>query len=122
MFRSLGRTEIREIVEIQFRRLAKIAERNHNLTLDLSEAAKDWLADRGYDPAFGARPLKRVMQRNVSNALAEELLGGWIQDGDTVRIDLADDESGLTFETVKAEEAVTEPTGPTGDGAPPVEA
>jgi len=63
------------------------------------------------------------MQRNVSNALAEELLGGWIQDGDTVRIDLADDESGLTFETVKEDEAdLAEPTGPSGDGASPIEA
>ena len=124
MFRSLGRAEIREIVEIQFRRIAKIAKRNHDLTLELTGAAKDWLADRGYDPAFGARPLKRVMQRNVQNALAEELLGGWIHDGDTVRIDLAPDESGLTFETVKSEveEAAASNGESSGDGAAPVEA
>jgi ATP-dependent Clp protease ATP-binding subunit ClpB len=123
MFRSLGRGEIREIVEIQFHRIARIAQRNHDLTLELSDAAKDWLAERGYDPAFGARPLKRVMQRNVSNALAEELLGGFITDGDTVRIDLAPDESGLTFETVKASTVdAAGAAGPSGDGAPPVEA
>jgi len=122
-FRSLGRDEIREIVEIQFRRIAKIAARNHDLTLELSDAAKDWLAERGYDPAFGARPLKRVMQRNVSNALAEELLGGFITDGDTVHIDLAPDESGLTFETVKASTVdAAGAAGPSGDGAPPIEA
>ena len=97
MFQSLGREEIREIVEIQFRRIARIAKKSHDLTLELTDAAKDWLAERGYDPAFGARPLKRVMQRNVANALAEALLGGRIHDGDVVRIDLASDESGLTF-------------------------
>jgi ATP-dependent Clp protease ATP-binding subunit ClpB len=122
-FRSLSREHIREIVEIQFNRIQRIARRSHGLELELTDAAKDWLAERGFDPAFGARPLKRVMQRNVSNALAEEVLGGWIEDGDTVRIDLADDESGLTFETMKASEAdITEPAGPSGDGAPPIEA
>ena len=123
MFRSLGRAEIREIVEIQFRRLTRIADKSHRLTLQLTDAAKDWLADRGYDPAFGARPLKRVMQRNVANPLAEELLGGWIDDGATVRIDLAADESGLTFETVRAEGVdAPELSGPSGDGAPAMEA
>ena len=122
-FRSLSRDHIREIVEIQFSQLQRIAQRSHGLTLELTDAAKDWLAERGFDPAFGARPLKRVMQRNVSNALAEEVLSGWIEDGDTVRIDRADDESGLTFETGKAGESdIAEPAGPSGDGAPPIEA
>ena len=106
MFRSLGRAEIRQIVELQFDRIGRIAAKNHHLTLELSDAAKDWLADRGYDPAFGARPLKRVIQRQVANPLAEELLSGWISDGDTVRIDLADDETGLAFETVPDAEPV----------------
>ena len=105
-FRSLGRSHIREIVEIQLDRIRTVAANNHHLTLELSDAAKDWLADRGYDPAFGARPLKRVMQRQVANPLAEELLSGRITDGDTVHIELADDESGLTFETVPDAEPV----------------
>ena len=99
MFRSLGREEIRQIVELQFDRIARIAAKSHNLTLQLSDAAKDWLADRGYDPAFGARPLKRVLQRQVANPLAEEVLSEWVGKGDTVYIDLAEDESGLSFET-----------------------
>ena len=99
MFRSLGREEIRQIVELQFNRIARIAAKSHDLTLELSDAAKDWLADRGYDPAFGARPLKRVLQRQVANPLAEEVLSEWVGKGDTVYIDLAEDESGLSFET-----------------------
>ncbi len=108
MFRPLGREQIRGIVEIQFRRLQRIAERNHNLTLGLTDDAKDWLAERGYDPTFGARPLKRVLQQEITNKLAEEVLSGWIDDGDRVSIDLAEDRSGLTFETVgKADEIAT---------------
>ena len=117
-FRSLSRTHIREIVEIQFRRIARLAAKNHDLDLDLTDAAKDWLADRGYDPAFGARPLKRVMQRQVANALSKELLNDRVHDGDPVRIDLADDENGLTFETPSA----ARPDAVSGDGAPAVEA
>jgi ATP-dependent Clp protease ATP-binding subunit ClpB len=100
MFQSLSREHIREIVEIQFQRVQRIAEKSHHLTLTLSDEAKDWLADRGYDPAFGARPLKRVMKRHVSNGLSEALLEGFVDDGDQVRIELASDESGLTFERV----------------------
>jgi ATP-dependent Clp protease ATP-binding subunit ClpB len=117
-FRSLSRDHIREIVEIQFRRIARLAAKNHDLDLDLTDAAKDWLADRGYDPAFGARPLKRVMQRQVANELSKELLNDRVHDGDTVRIDLADDENGLTFETPSA----ARPDSVSGDGAPAVEA
>jgi ATP-dependent Clp protease ATP-binding subunit ClpB len=98
MFRSLSREHIREIVDIQLRRIQRIAGKNHDLTLELSGDAKDWLAERGYDPAFGARPLKRMMQRHVANGLSEALLEGAIDDGDHVRIGLAPDEEGLTFE------------------------
>ncbi len=100
MFRSLSREHIREIVEIQFGRVQRIADKNHDLSLELSDDAKDWLADRGYDPAFGARPLKRVMKRHVSNGLSQALLDGTIADDDHVRIERADEEEGLTFEAV----------------------
>jgi len=122
-FRSLSRSHIRQIVELQFQRIQRIAKRSHNLTLTLSDAAKDWLADRGFDPAFGARPLKRVVQRQVSNELSKELLDGHIEDGDTVRIDLAADETGLTFASVRPAEAeaadveAAEAAEPGGDGA-----
>jgi ATP-dependent Clp protease ATP-binding subunit ClpB len=113
-FRSLGRTHIRQIVELQFERIAKIAKRSHDLTLELSDDAKDWLADRGFDPAFGARPLKRVVQRQVSNQLSKELLDGNVEDGDTVRIDLAADGESLTFRTDR--DAVIDDVESSGDG------
>ena len=106
MFRQLGREQIRGIVEIQFERIQKIAGRTHNLILELTDHAKDWLADRGYDPAFGARPLKRVIQQEITNKLAEELLSGFISDGQTIHIDLAADETGLSFEIVPSTEVV----------------
>ena len=108
MFRPLGREHIRGIVEIQFARIQQIAGRNHHLSLELTDAAKDWLAERGYDPTFGARPLKRVLQQEITNKLAEEVLSGFISDGDRVLIDLAPDASGLQFEIVgTAEELAT---------------
>lgn len=100
MFHPLGRGEIRQIVEIQFRRIQNLAMQSHSIQLDLTDTAKDWLAERGFDPVFGARPLKRVLQREITNKLASELLKGWFKDGETVRIDLAEDGSGLTFETI----------------------
>ena len=119
MFRSLSREHIREIVEIQFQRVQRLAAKNHDLTLALSDDAKDWLADRGYDPAFGARPLKRVMKRHVSNGLSQALLDGTIADGDHVRIERADEEEGLTFESVESAAADVEVSG---DGAATVDA
>ena len=106
MFHPLGRQEIRQIVEVQFQRIQRIAHKSHSINLDMSESAMDWLGERGFDPVFGARPLKRVLQRQIENKLAEELLSGWIQDGDKIRIDLAADKSGLTFEQVKTENLV----------------
>jgi len=123
MFRSLSREHIRQIVDIQFRRVQRIAEKSHRLTLTLSDDAKDWLADRGYDPAFGARPLKRVMKRHVSNGLSEALLEGFVDDGDTVRIELSSDESGLTFERVlPGTDGAADAAGAGGDGAATVDA
>ncbi len=124
MFRSLSREHIREIVEIQFGRVQRIADKNHDLSLELSDDAKDWLADRGYDPAFGARPLKRVMKRHVSNGLSQALLDGTIADGDHVRIERADEEEGLTFEAVApaGAEQAADAAATGGDGAAAVDA
>ncbi len=98
MFHPLRQSDIRQIVDIQFGIIRALVERNHDVELELSDRAKDWLGEKGYDPVFGARPLKRLMQRELTNKLAEEILSGWVQEGATVEIDLAPDKSGLTFE------------------------
>jgi ATP-dependent Clp protease ATP-binding subunit ClpB len=59
---------------------------DRKIRLDIDAQAKDWLADAGYDPAYGARPLKRVIQRELQNALAEKILAGEIREGDTVKV------------------------------------
>ena len=85
IFHRLTRDDMDGIVEIQLRRLLKrLAGRK--ITLDLDTAAKKWLAEEGYDPVFGARPLKRVIQRHLQDPLAEMLLAGDVKDGDTVTV------------------------------------
>lgn len=85
IFDRLGRHDMGGIVEIQLRRLVKrLADRK--ITLQLDDGAKAWLADEGYDPVFGARPLKRVIQRALQNPLAEALLSGDIKEGETVSV------------------------------------
>src|SRR5258706_9175278 len=83
LFHRLQKSEMGRIVEIQFARLQKLLE-DRKITLTLDVAARDWLADKGWDPAYGARPLKRVIQRNVQDPLAEMILAGDVADGDTV--------------------------------------
>ncbi|GAB4385413.1 ATP-dependent chaperone ClpB [Albidovulum sp.] len=85
IFHRLTRDDMHGIVDIQLRRLAqRLAGRK--IALDLDEAAKQWLADEGYDPVFGARPLKRVIQRHLQDPLAEMILAGDVRDGDTVHV------------------------------------
>lgn len=90
LFKPLTKSEIKKIVEIQIRNLGKVLEEK-DISLDVSENAKEWLAEIGYDIVYGARPLKRAIQRYVLNPLAEELLKGSIKEGDTVRVDVNDD-------------------------------
>jgi ATP-dependent Clp protease ATP-binding subunit ClpB len=85
LFHRLQKSEMGRIVEIQFGRLQKLLE-DRKITLTLDAAARDWLAAKGWDPAYGARPLKRVIQRNVQDPLAEMILAGDIVDGDRVVI------------------------------------
>ena len=98
MFRMLGKEQIAGIVELQFERLAQIAQKNHHLTLTLTDEANGWLAERGFDPVFGARPLKRVMQRQVSNPLAEQVLSGDVPDGARVEVGVAEGGDALAFD------------------------
>jgi ATP-dependent Clp protease ATP-binding subunit ClpB len=94
LFHRLRREDMGAIVDIQFARLAKLLE-DRKITLDLAPAARAWLAEKGYDPAYGARPLKRVIQKHVQDPLAELLLGGKIHDGERVTIDA--DSSGIVI-------------------------
>ena len=83
--------DFERIVDIQLRRLRdRLAERR--LTLEVSDAARRWLAHEGYDPVYGARPLKRVIQRSISDPLALALLEGRFGDGSIVSVDVAGDE------------------------------
>ncbi len=85
LFHRLQKSEMGWIVEIQFGRLQKLLE-DRKIALTLDAAARDWLAAKGWDPAYGARPLKRVIQRSLQDPLAEMLLAGEIRDGDKVAI------------------------------------
>ncbi len=85
LFHRLQRSEMGRIVEIQFVRLQKLLE-DRKITLTLDAAARDWLATKGWDPAYGARPLKRVIQRYLQDPLAEMILAGEVREGDRVVI------------------------------------
>ncbi|EEW51130.1 ATP-dependent chaperone protein ClpB [Corynebacterium efficiens YS-314] len=89
VFDPLSQEQLASIVEIQ---ISQLAERlsDRRLTLRVSDAAKLWLAERGYDPAYGARPLRRLIQQAIGDQLAKELLAGEIRDGDRVLVDVAD--------------------------------
>ena len=102
LFHRLFRAHMDGIVHIQLGRLAKLLA-DRNMTLDLDPAARAWLADAGYDAVYGARPLKRVIQRALQNTLAGLILEGKVQDGETVRVSAT--ETGLTINGVKAEAA-----------------
>ena len=86
-FQRLGRGEIDHIVEIQIARLSTLLK-DRKMHVDLSEAARTWLAERGYDPVYGARPLKRVIQKELQDPLARLLLEGRIHDGATIEVDV----------------------------------
>jgi len=94
LFHRLQKSEMGRIVEIQFARLQKLLE-DRKIELSLDSKARDWLAAKGWDPAYGARPLKRVIQRNVQDPLAEMILAGDVRDGSSVKISAA--KGGLTF-------------------------
>ncbi|WP_287834665.1 ATP-dependent chaperone ClpB [Acidiphilium sp.] len=90
LFRRLQRADMARIVEIQLRHLESLLA-DRKITLHLDQAARDWLANEGYDPVYGARPLKRVIQRSLQNKLATRLLEGAIHDGETVNVTVDDD-------------------------------
>jgi ATP-dependent Clp protease ATP-binding subunit ClpB len=90
LFRRLARGDMGAIVEIQLGRLRKLLD-DRKIRLELEEDARDWLAEAGYDPVYGARPLKRVIQRNLQDRLAQQLLEGSVHDGQTLRVSVGPD-------------------------------
>ena len=90
IFRSLDQAELRQIVALQVDRLRGRLEQR-KLDLSLSEEAADWLASVGYDPVFGARPLKRAIQRELETPIAKAILAGRVVEGETVRVDVQDE-------------------------------
>ena len=105
VFHQLTREHLAEIVDIQLRRVSELlAERG--FTLEISEAAREFLAEVGYDPDYGARPLKRAIQRELQDPLALSILSGEFHEGDIIRIDRGDDK--LTFTPLMQGEVVEE--------------
>jgi len=94
LFHRLKRAEMGRIVDIQMGRLQTLLE-DRKIKVALDAQAREWLADKGYDPAYGARPLKRVIQKSLQDPLAELILSGKIKDGDTVKVSAG--KQGLTF-------------------------
>jgi ATP-dependent Clp protease ATP-binding subunit ClpB len=109
VFHPLSRADILQIVDLQLRHLERLLSARH-LGLEVTPAAKELLAAQGYDPVYGARPLKRVIQRMVQNPLALEVLEGEYHDGDVVRIDRAGDGLGIT-RAAPSPAPVAEPVG-----------
>ena len=102
-FKSLERDQLAKIVRLQVEGLrARLSDRG--ITLELTDAAAEMLIEKGYDPAYGARPLKRTIQRELENPLALKVLSGEIRDGDSVSVDAADD--AITIAVEHAQEAV----------------
>ena len=102
LFHRLRREHMANIVDIQMKRLQKLLA-DRKITLNLDETAKTWLGNKGYDPAYGARPLKRVIQKYVQDPMAEMILEGKVHDGETVEVSVRDGD--LTFNGATAKEA-----------------
>ncbi|SLI57387.1 Chaperone ClpB [Mycobacteroides abscessus subsp. abscessus] len=97
MFHALDEEQLEHIVDIQLEQLQKrLAQRR--LTLDVTGSARFWLAVRGYDPVYGARPLRRLIQQAIGDTLAKELLAGTVTDGDTVKVGVSPDGDNLVVE------------------------
>jgi ATP-dependent Clp protease ATP-binding subunit ClpB len=103
VFQTLSMDDLAQIVELYIDRLGvRLSDRR--LTLGVTPDARRWLAERGPDPLYGARPLRRLMQREIDDRLARELLAGDVRDGDAVRVDLAPDGDGLTVSRAWSDE------------------
>ena len=104
IFRPLTMEDLKQIVEIQIKRLGRLLE-ERRIRIQLTERAKERLAAEGFDPVYGARPLKRVIQRRIQDKLAEAILEGRVREGDTVEVDYDPDADEFVFRRVATEEA-----------------
>jgi ATP-dependent Clp protease ATP-binding subunit ClpB len=102
IFHALQRDQLKLIIDIQLGRLRKLLK-DRGITLELADKAKELIVQEGYDPVFGARPLKRVLQHRVADPLAVQLLEGRIENGDHILVDAIGNE--LTFTAIEALEA-----------------
>ena len=110
VFHTLSKAHIRQVVDIMLRQVEKqVVLKGHNL--DVTSAARDWLGEKGYDPVFGARPLRRVIQERLEDSLSEALLRGEFEPGDTIRVDLGSekDEDGKEEEKLVYERVAASP-------------
>ena len=105
VFRSLSKAEITEIVDLL---ISDVAERltEHDIRLKLTQTAREYLADEGYDPEYGARPLRRVIQNQVEDALSDGILAGRLEPGHVILVDYVDDE--LVLSQLEEEESEPE--------------
>ena len=104
MFDPLTEEETRQIVDIIFAEVSsRLAE--HGVTIDMTDAARDWLASEGFDRTYGARPLRRVVQRSIENPLSRLILGGEFVSGDHILADVGD-AGALSFTKVEASKPV----------------
>jgi ATP-dependent Clp protease ATP-binding subunit ClpB len=104
LFNRLSRAHMQDIVEIQLGRLRKLLS-DRKIDLEFDNKALQWLANRGYDPVYGARPLKRVIQRSLQNPLATQILEGRVKDGDTVKVSVEGGELSVGGQRVLSEAA-----------------
>jgi ATP-dependent Clp protease ATP-binding subunit ClpB len=96
IFEALTTEDLTQIVDIQLAALSqRLAARR--LTIEVTDAAREWLALNGFDPLYGARPLRRLVQTSIGDALAKALLSGEVRDGQTVKVDALPDRSGLSL-------------------------
>ena len=94
LFDALGTEELAKIVDISLRRLnARLADRR--IGVEVTSAAKDWLALTGFDPVYGARPLRRLIQTTIEDQLAQQVLAGTVTDGDVISFDVDEAKDGL---------------------------
>jgi ATP-dependent Clp protease ATP-binding subunit ClpB len=103
IFHTLKREELRQIVGIQIKRIEKLLA-EQKISLELTESAQDYIVNVGYDPVYGARPLKRAIQREIENLIATKILETTFVEGDTIVIDCAN--NALTFNKKESEESV----------------